>query len=199
MVPITWIMHTLAFGDDDRVEDMKAVIKDRDSNIIECKGAFGQYDLSNTIQMGGGPKAIIAYGSCNFMKYVTSSTSWVPGHWCDWNLLKCTNYMAKLAPYSLHHTYAYITFGELKHKWMEIYEKFSERYMDGRDSSVRDRTCRESHCQRRFFTFSTILSGFSLDKRGVVLYNRIRQHQLCWTLLFPRRTYRGCNGSRSKT
>ena len=132
----TWIMHTLAFDDDDRIDDLQQCIQDHGGRIIEVKGAFGYYDTLELGQLAArhgysesrlGP--IIAYGSCNFMKFVTSNTSWIPGHWCDWKKLECTSYMGKLAPYSIHHNYAYITFGELKHKWMEIYGAFSERHM----------------------------------------------------------------------
>jgi hypothetical protein len=121
-------MHTLAFTDDDRVEDMKQVILDRGSRLIECTGAFGQYDMSETMQIGGHLGATVTYGSCNFMKFVTSSASWVPGHWCDWKLLECTSYMQKLNPRSIHHNYAYLTFGELGEKYNQMYDAFHEKH-----------------------------------------------------------------------
>jgi hypothetical protein len=123
----TWIIHTLAFTDDERVDDMRQAIRDRGSRIIEIEGAFGQYDLSETMQVGGCLGPTIAYGSCNFMKFVTSRASWVPGHWCDWQKLKCSSYMSKLAPHSIHMWYAYMPFGELMHNKDVIFRVYGDQ------------------------------------------------------------------------
>lgn len=119
----TWVLHTLAFTDDDRVQDMKQVILDRGSQLIECKGAFGHYELGSQLKDAEGP--ILAYGSCNFMKWVVSSTNWT--HWCDWKKLECTSYMSYLAPHSIHMDYAYMPFGELIHNYRMLYRTYGDQ------------------------------------------------------------------------
>lgn len=118
----TWVMHTLAFTDDDRVEDMKTAIEDRGSKIIECKGAFDHYELQDQLLAVSGP--IIPYGSCNFMKWVTSRTHWQ--HFCDWDKLECTYYMPNLINRSIHDKYAYLTFAELGMNFGVIYQTFAK-------------------------------------------------------------------------
>lgn len=125
---VTWLIDTNVFEGDEQVDVLREEIESRGSKIIDWDFKKSIYQLegySESLKRKDGP--MIPYGSINMIKWTTGMLNIFK--WCEWDNLTCTSYLSHLSPYSIHHNYAYLTFGELQHKAEFVCDTFSDGYV----------------------------------------------------------------------
>lgn len=123
----TWLIDTNVFEGDGQVDVFKKEILNRGSKIIDCDTNKHIYNYYPKVHLGQKDGPVILYGSINMIKWAGKILNTF--QWCEWKKLTCTSYLSYLSPYSIHHNYAYLTFGELKHKAEFVCDTFSDGYM----------------------------------------------------------------------
>lgn len=88
----------------------------------------------------------LAFGTINFARWNLRYSSWTPGMWLDFDVMRCRSYYAHLGPYLLNSPYAMMPLAEIPRQQEWIYNVFGKSELAERQVFIRPDDNAKSFC-----------------------------------------------------
>jgi hypothetical protein len=101
--------------------------------IDYCKRKMIPYQLVDFVLFGhddhikwqfGDEECVIVYGTTVMARHVARKKKWYPGVWCNFDELKCSNYLSYLGQFSIQQDYAFLPVAEIYRQWEKLWERY---------------------------------------------------------------------------
>lgn len=123
---ITWLIEKDVY-DDGTCERLAQAVQESGCQVkwFQYPGFNALIEPKNLLDIGF-LDPIIVYGSLNAAKVLQRKTNWIPGLWCDFEKLRCRNYLAHWGKFSIHQEYCFLPRSEVIRKKDWIYSTFGD-------------------------------------------------------------------------
>jgi hypothetical protein len=123
MKPV-WYIETDVY-DDGNPNRMMDIVRSLGMEVVWFRyPGFGGDIETNNPRFANEDDCVIVYGSINAAMYLQRKKPWIPGVWCDFKELRCSNYLAYWGEYSLQQNYAFLPLAEVYRKKDWIFQVF---------------------------------------------------------------------------
>lgn len=119
---VKWVFEKDAYQDGN-TERMIAYCKERklDHQLVD----FVMFGHDDHIKWAFGPEeCVIVYGTIILSRFVQQKKKWYPGVWCNWDELKCSNFLAHLGKFSVQQEYAFMPLAEVYRRWDDLFLQY---------------------------------------------------------------------------
>ena len=148
---VFWMVEENTF-DQENAERIVSIVKRLGMKCVRFKTIPFDDVLSGLTQGDTKDRCVVLYGSINAVKYTQHRTNWVPGVWCDFKKLRCSNYLTELGDFSVHYQYSFLPFIEIPRLKDWIFKTFADE--QGRVFFRPDDNAKTFHgelvCKKRF-------------------------------------------------
>lgn len=120
---VTWLIEQDVFEETQKIMEIV--------HELGMKGVWFKYPgFDQDIEHGNydDNDCIFVYGSINASMYFQRNKPWIPGVWCNFKELRCSNYLSYWGKYSLQQNYAFMPFAEVYRRKDWIYKVMSLKF-----------------------------------------------------------------------
>ena len=106
-----WLIEKDMFDESDNTVRMMEIVRAMDMEARHY--SYSGYETIIPEDLPAKEECIVAYGSINAAKFINKRCKWVPGVWCDFEILRCCSYLAHWGQFSIQKRYLFLPLAEV--------------------------------------------------------------------------------------